>query len=250
MLSVIADENFNRRMLRGLKLRNGRLDAIVAQNAGLCGARDPVLLAWAAQAESRDDPFIYRHCLQETRHPRVQKDWRQGWTSVGCRIAGREIDHMQKRITGSSSQDASLSDGRWLDLGSLAQVEVTSEDPKFPIEFALIPGSGPNWRASEPGEQSIVLKFNEPQRLTRTRLRFVEPEVERTQEFAVSWSTDGGRSFREIVRQQWNFSPSGSTSESEDYQVDLSAVSALKLTINPDLGRGKAAATLSEWRLA
>jgi hypothetical protein len=157
---------------------------------------------------------------------------------------------MQKRITGSSSQGASSLNERWLDLERLAQVEVTSEDPKFPIEFALIPGSGPNWRASESGEQTILLKFNQPQRLTRTRLRFVEPEVERTQEFAVSWSADGGRSFREIVRQQWNFSPSGSTSESEDFQVDLSSVSALKLTINPDLGRDKAPATLSELRLA
>jgi hypothetical protein len=157
---------------------------------------------------------------------------------------------MQKRITGPNSQGAPSANERWLDLDRLAQVEVTSEDPKFPIEFALIPGSGPNWRASEPGEQTILLKFNEPQRLTRTRIRFVEPEVERTQEFAVSWSADGGRSFREIVRQQWNFSPSGSTSESEDFQVDLSLVSALKLTINPDLGRGKAAATLAEWRLA
>ena len=146
---------------------------------------------------------------------------------------------MRKQITGSSSQGESSANESWLDLERLAQVEVTSEDPKFPIEFALIPGTGPHWRAGESGEQTILLTFSEPQRLRRIKLGFVEPEAERTQEFSLKWSADGG-----------NFSPDGSTSESEDYQVDLSAVSALKLTINPDLARGKVAATLSEWRVA
>lgn len=49
MLPVLADENFNQRILRGLKLRIGTLDLIVAQSAGLCGASDPTLLAWAAE---------------------------------------------------------------------------------------------------------------------------------------------------------------------------------------------------------
>lgn len=157
---------------------------------------------------------------------------------------------MRKQITDSGSQGEPSVKESWLDLERLARVEVTSEDPKFPIEFALIPGTGPHWRAGESGEQTILLTFSEPQRLRRIKLGFVEPEAERTQEFTLKWSADGGRSFREIVRQQWNFSPDGSTSESEDYQVDLSAVSALKLTINPDLARGKVAATLSEWRVA
>ncbi len=157
---------------------------------------------------------------------------------------------MRKRITGSSFQGVPSTSGNWLELERLAQVEVTSEDPQFPIEFALVPGSGRNWRAGKAGEQTILLMFNKPQRLRRIRLNFVEPEIERTQEFTLNWSADGGRSFREIVRQQWNFSPGGSTSESEDYRVDLGAVSALKLTINPDLARGEALATLSEWRLA
>ncbi len=157
---------------------------------------------------------------------------------------------MHKEITGSSLKEAPSVNESWLDLESLAQVKLTSEDPKFPIEFALIPGTGPGWRAGESGEQTILLTFKEPQRLTRIKLGFVETEAERTQEFTLKWSADRGRSFCEIVRQQWNFSPGGSTMELEDYQVELSAVSALKLTINPDLARGQAAATLSEWRVA
>ena len=49
MLPVLADENFNQRILRGLKLRISKLNLIVAQSAGLCGASDPTLLAWAAE---------------------------------------------------------------------------------------------------------------------------------------------------------------------------------------------------------
>jgi hypothetical protein len=32
-------------------------------------------------------------------------------------------------------------DGDWLDLGSLAEVEISSEDPEHPIESALISGN-------------------------------------------------------------------------------------------------------------
>ena len=54
---------------------------------------------------------------------------------------------------------------------------------------------------------------------------------------------------KEIVRQQWNFSPDGSTIELEDYVVDLKAVSILELTMDPDRGAGEALATLADWRL-
>src|SRR5207244_6980753 len=47
------------------------------------------------------------------------------------------------------------------------------------------------------------------------------------------WSPDGGRSFREIVRQQWNFSPPKTIREMEEYQVELSDVTILELVIVP-----------------
>jgi outer membrane receptor protein involved in Fe transport len=43
----------------------------------------------------------------------------------------------------------------------------------------------------------------------------------------------GGGPEKEIVRQQWNFSPAGSTTEIEDYAVDLDGVSVLELAIQP-----------------
>jgi hypothetical protein len=156
---------------------------------------------------------------------------------------------MQKRFVGASGP-GSTAEESWLDLQAMAQVELTSEDPESPIEGALLPDGRSGWRAGEPGTQSIRLLFHQPQKLRRILLRFDEPAGERTQEFALRWSPDGGRSSRELVRQQYTFSPKGSTSEVEDLNVDLPSVTALELTINPDQGRGQAYASLSEWRLA
>ena len=59
-----------------------------------------------------------------------------------------------------------------------------------------------------------------------------------------------GRSFREIVRQQWNFSPPETVRETEDYTVDLSDVTVLELRILPDKSGGEARASLASLRLA
>jgi hypothetical protein len=64
------------------------------------------------------------------------------------------------------------------------------------------------------------------------------------------WSAGGGRSFREVVRQQYNFSPAGATREAEDYEVALDGVTALELVITPDVSGGPARASLERLRLA
>jgi hypothetical protein len=61
-------------------------------------------------------------------------------------------------------------------------------------------------------------------------LVFEETEKSRTQEFVLQWSPDIQYSSREIVRQQWNFSPPDSVREKEDYAVELSEVKVLELT--------------------
>jgi hypothetical protein len=157
---------------------------------------------------------------------------------------------MRKRIIPSVQKDAPPPGGDWLDLDRLAQVEITSEDAAHPIESALLPGRSSGWRAAGPGEQTIRLLFAHPQRLRRIWLQFVEPVTERTQEFVLRWSQDGGQSFREIVRQQWNFSPQGETRETEDHRVDLSRVTVLELSIIPDISGGNAHASLAQLRLS
>ena len=79
---------------------------------------------------------------------------------------------------------------------------------------------------------------------------FEEDEIGRTQEFVLRWSSDGGRTLREIVRQQWNFSPPESIREVEQYQVDLHNVEVLELVIKPEIGGGLARASLRNFRLA
>ena len=128
----------------------------------------------------------------------------------------------------------------------LAQVEVTSEDLSRRRSTPREPG----WRAAEPGTRRIQLIFDQPQHLERIWLRFVETATERTQEFTLRYRELGGSAVKEIVRQQWNFSPAGSTSETEDYQVDLHRVSMLELWLDPDVGQRAAFAGLAEWRLA
>src|SRR5438046_7675804 len=135
---------------------------------------------------------------------------------------------MRKRIVNQEPQHVSPVDQGWLDLQGLAQVELTSEDAAYPIEAALIPSAGSGWRAAQAGEQTIRLLFDQLQRLMRIQLLFHEDQQARSQEFVLRWSPDGGQSYREIVRQQYNFSPPGVTREFEDYAVDLAGVTVLE----------------------
>jgi hypothetical protein len=157
---------------------------------------------------------------------------------------------MRKRIIGHTEAGTASPNSEWLNLEGLADVEVTSEDETHPIESALMPGQGSGWRAAGPGQQRIRLHFHHPQGLRRILIQFVEAATKRTQEYVLRWSSDEGKSFREIVRQQWNFSPEGSTSETDDYQVELLAVTALELDISPDISGGNTPASLAQWRLA
>jgi hypothetical protein len=158
---------------------------------------------------------------------------------------------MRKRILGTNPSHARANAGHgWLNLEQIATVEVTSEDPGFPIDSVFASDRGSGWRASQKGEQQIRIIFDQPLSVHRIQLRFLEPEHERTQEFTIRWSSADGGLVKEIVRQQWNFSPAGSTSEVEDYEVDLDCVSVLELVIKPDLTRGEAPATLASWRVA
>jgi hypothetical protein len=155
---------------------------------------------------------------------------------------------MRKRIVSAGVDDAADT-SPWLALAPLAQVEVSSEASDFPIEAALEPGHPGGWRAATPGVQTIRLLFDTPTTVRRVRLRFQEDAIARTQEFVLRWSGNG-LWFREVVRQQWTFSPSGGTVQSEDYRVELEDVIGIELTIVPDISGVPAHASLAEWRLA
>ena len=147
-------------------------------------------------------------------------------------------------------QNAPLRDQAWMDVDRIASVEVSSEDADYPIESALLLEGKKGWRAANPGMQTIRLIFDEPQKLRRILLVFEDTENSRTQEFVLRWSSDIQYSSREIVRQQWNFSPPDSVRETEDYPVELSEVKVLELVIVPNKSGGEVRATLLSLRLA
>lgn len=157
---------------------------------------------------------------------------------------------MRKTIIESVASPGALSENDWMNIESVASVEISSEDGAHPIESALLPGQSRGWRAAGPGRQVIRLRFDHPQRLRHIRLEFSESERERTQEYTLRWSPDGGQSFREVVRQQYNFSPPGTTHECEDFHCNLAGVSVLEINIVPDISGGSSVASMERLRIA
>ena len=157
---------------------------------------------------------------------------------------------MRKKVLAQDVHDPSSTEGEWLDLERLARVEVTSESPAHPVEAALLQGREGGWRASQAGEQRLRLLFDEPQMIRRVYLDFDEHERARTQELVLLWSPPEASALREIVRQQYNFSPPTTTREVEDYALDLGGVGVLELRIKPHVGGGEAVASLTRLRLA
>jgi hypothetical protein len=157
---------------------------------------------------------------------------------------------MRKRLISQTLPNPGFSAQEWLNVDCLASVEVTSEEEGYPIESALLRGERRGWRAANAGTQIIRLIFDEPQKIRRIWLVFDDAENTRTQEFVLRWSADTEHSFREIVRQQWNFSPPDAVRETEDYAVEIPGVKALELAIVPDIKGGTARASLTNLRLA
>ena len=139
---------------------------------------------------------------------------------------------MRKSIVSPSAVAQTPISDLWRDLERIARVEISSEDAAFPIEQALGKKDTTGWRAATTGPQLIRMHFDEPLNIKRLRLHFVDKTAERSQEFAVY--AGAASELKEVVRQQWSFSPHGSTEEIEDYTVNLSGISTLELRIDPD----------------
>jgi hypothetical protein len=157
---------------------------------------------------------------------------------------------MRKRLITEDTPKTPSLEQDWLNLEALSEVELTSEDSAHPIESALLGTDDSGWRAVSPGRQTIRVLFPQPQRLRRIWLEFMETDIERTQEYVLRWSADGGRTYREIVRQQWNFNPRDATCETEDHHVELPDVTILELSIVPNVSGGDSVASLQRLKLA
>src|SRR5215470_19130368 len=134
------------------------------------------------------------------------------------------------------------------DIAALATVWVTSEAADYPIDNVLDSHRGPGgsrWVAGEPGPQRLLLAFDAPQTLRLLRLEVEERDVSRTQEIQVAISRDGGHTYQTLLRQEYNFSPPGTTFEREEWSITAEGVTHLQLVITPDKGGTPYHATLT-----
>ena len=105
------------------------------------------------------------------------------------------------------------------------------------------------WISARPDTtEHIVIEFDRPQTISRRVYVVEETMRERTQEVRVEVSEDGDRSYRQILVQEYNFSPGGATYQREDQRVNLRQVTHLRLTIVPNKS-GSGTATLTTLRL-
>lgn len=153
---------------------------------------------------------------------------------------------MKKEIVGSSPDNVPTLGQAWLDLEACANVRLTSEDSGSPFESVFREAATSGWMAAGPGVQTIWLNFVRPQTIRQIHLSF-EATEQRTQEFVLLWSSDGGASYRDIIRQQFNFSPG--LTEDECYSVNLTDATDLKLKITPDISGGASRATLRTFEI-
>ena len=159
---------------------------------------------------------------------------------------------LRKQIVPRRSGESLSLEGE-ISIPDVATVQVTSEEAEHPIENAFDHGRGPGgtrWIAAGPGEQTITLLFDRPQTIRKIGVEIEEVAVSRTQELSLSVSSDGGRTYRELVRQEFNFSPPGTSFERELWSVSAEAVTHLRLEIKPDKGGRVGRATLTSLMLA
>jgi hypothetical protein len=138
------------------------------------------------------------------------------------------------------------------DIAALATVWVTSEAADYPIDNAFDSHrgrGGSRWVAGTPGPQRLLLAFDTPQLLRLLRLEIEEQDVSRTQEIQVAISRDEGHTYQTLLRQEYTFSPPGTTFEREEWAIPVEGVTHLQLVITPDKGGAPCHATLTTFAL-
>jgi len=154
---------------------------------------------------------------------------------------------MRKQIIKPTPSASAIPQGE-LDIAAIATVSMTSEMAAHPVENAFDGRRGPGgsrWIAETRGEQTLILAFDTPQAIKMAGLEIEELQDSRTQELQLAVSCDGGQSYRELLRQEFNFSPPNTTFEREEWTIGAEAVTHLRLQIKPDKGDRSCRASLT-----
>ena len=162
-----------------------------------------------------------------------------------------DLSRLRKRPLEADAATSARAAGE-IDIAGGATIAYSSEDPAHPVEHMLDGQSGPGatrWMSARPDTiEHIVIEFDRPQTISRLVYEVEETRRERTQEVRVEASEDGGRSYRQILVQEYNFSPGGATYQHEEQRFNLRQVNHLRLTIVPNKS-GSGTATLTALRL-
>jgi hypothetical protein len=146
----------------------------------------------------------------------------------------------------------SARDAGEINIAGCSTIAYSSEDAAHPVERMLDGRSRPGatrWMSARPDTtEHMVIEFDRPQTISRLVYEVEETMRERTQEVRVEVSEDGGRSYRQILVQEYNFSPGGATYQHEEQRFNLRQVTHLRLTIVPNKS-GSGTATLATLRL-
>jgi F5/8 type C domain len=136
-----------------------------------------------------------------------------------------------------------------IDIAGSATLLYSSEQPTAPVEHLVDGRPDRRWIAARADTtETIVVEFERPEAISRLVYEVAEAEQERTQEVRIAISEDGGRSWRQIFVQEYNFSPGGATLERQDLRFERRLATHLRLTIVPNK-RGSGVATLTMLRL-
>jgi len=138
--------------------------------------------------------------------------------------------------------------GREVNVTAGATIGYSSEEPGHPVDSIFDGRDGPGgtfWQsARENTSETLLIEFDQPQNISRLIFEAEERQLERTQEVRLEVSCDGGSSFRQLLVQEFVFSPRGATFQREDLRVGVSGASHLRLVIVPNKnGSGRAKLT-------
>ncbi len=159
---------------------------------------------------------------------------------------------MRKKILEQEPTQQPIFESGEVNVAEIATALITSEAADHPIEHAFDTHRGPGgtrWVAADPGEQTLILAFDTPQTVRQISVEVEETQVSRTQVLVLSVSIDQGKTYQELRRQEYSFSPSGSTFEREVWSVEIQGMTHLRLSIMPDKGGQPCQASLTSFIL-
>jgi hypothetical protein len=158
---------------------------------------------------------------------------------------------LRKRLLEAEAMTCAGTDNE-INIVGCATIAFSSESPAHPIEHLFDGHSGPGatrWISARPDTvERVIVEFDEPHSISHLVYEVEESVRERTQEIRVEISENGDRTCRQILVQEYNFSPSGATYQREELRLNLLRVSRLRLTVVPNKN-GSGRATITTLRL-